>query len=150
MLGYDWHVHEEGGVWAEHWLDVFSCRVWPEYEWQPLPFALPGWRDSCRGGMGCLRLCMCVCERGREHQSLWEERGKEKGRGERKGERERKRDSRRMWREGAREKRRELQAARLNQRSLTAVSFLLQLSSPHFFSCCLAMTLMDTLISLST
>lgn len=54
-------------------------RVWPEYEWLLLHFALPGCGDSYWGGMGCMRLCM---RRG-EHQSLWEKGGKKKGGGNR-------------------------------------------------------------------
>lgn len=81
MIGV--HTREDGA--ARHWLVALPRRVWPEYEWLLLPFALPGFGDSYWGGMGCL----CV-QRG-EHQSLWGKGGKKKGEGEREQELVRKR-----------------------------------------------------------
>lgn len=107
-------TREDGA--ARHWLVVHSHRVWPECEWLLLPFALPGFGDSFWGGMGCVRLCVWrresigACERRQERK---------RERGGRRTEREK--ENRSLWREGGRE----LQAARLDYRSNTAVFLLL-------------------------
>ena len=69
-------MREDGA--ARHWLGELPRRVWPEYEWLPLPFALPGFGDSCCGGLGCSRRCVWM----KEHRSLWEREERKGGREE--------------------------------------------------------------------
>lgn len=107
-------TREDGA--ARHWLVVHSHRVWPECEWLLLPFALPGfWGQFLRRD----GVCETVCVEERALEPVREGR-KEKGKGG--GRRtEREKENRSLWREGGRE----LQAARLDYRSNTAVFLLL-------------------------